>query len=95
MQRLSSDGVTVGRASHRLRNPSKASPEWVAPILEAYLGDSENRAPQVVPLPNDRLGYVEPIILKPLCLTCHGASSGSSIQRRIFARTDSNGLRTP
>lgn len=80
---LSSDGIIVGRASHRLRNPANTSPEWVAPILEAYLGDSENRAPQVVPLPNDRLGYVEPIILKPLCLTCHGASLAPAVAARI------------
>ncbi len=80
---LSSDGIIVGRTSHRLRNPANASPEWVAPVLDAYLDDSENRAPQVVPLPNDRLGYVEPIVLKPLCLTCHGESLAPDVTARI------------
>jgi hypothetical protein len=80
---LSSDGIIVGRASHRLRNPANTSPEWVGPVLDAYLDDSENRAPQVVSLPNDRFGYVEPIVLKPLCLTCHGASLAPAVAARI------------
>jgi len=80
---LSSDGIIVGRSSHRLRNPTNASPKWVAPVLEAYTSSSGDREPRVVPLPNDRLGYVEPILLKPLCLTCHGESLAPDVAARI------------
>ncbi len=69
---LAQDGISLGRSSHRLRNPANSGPEWLAPILQAYLDDSADRMPRIVPLPNNRFGYVEPILLQPLCLTCHG-----------------------
>ena len=69
---LSVDGVMVGRSSHRLRNTENVSPSWAAPLLEAYLDDSDDRKPRVVALSNDRWGYVEPIVMQPLCLACHG-----------------------
>lgn len=80
---LSRDGVRVGRASHRLRNPSNAAPDWVAPILDAYANDPSDRAPRTVSLGNNRSGYVEPIVLQPLCLTCHGDSLAPEVAARI------------
>ena len=80
---LSRDGVRVGRASHRLRNPSNAAPDWVAPILDDYANDPSDRAPRTVPLGDDRSGYVEPIVLQPLCLTCHGESLAPPVAARI------------
>jgi len=69
---LSRDGVRVGRTSHRLRNPANASPEWVQPILDAYLANADDRAPRVAQLGEGRAGYVEPIVMQPLCESCHG-----------------------
>ncbi len=80
---LSRDGVRVGRASHRLRNPSNAAPEWVAPILDAYATDPSDRAPRTVSLGDERSGYVEPIVLQPLCLTCHGQNLAPEVASRI------------
>ena len=80
---LSLDGINVGRASHRLRNPANSSPEWVTPILETYISNSADRAPRVVPLPNQQFGYVEPILLQPLCLTCHGESLDPGVIAQI------------
>jgi hypothetical protein len=71
---LSIDGVRMGRTSHRLRNSENVAPGWVSPVLDGYLADSSDRSPKVVKLPDDRMGYVEPIALQPLCLACHGAS---------------------
>jgi hypothetical protein len=36
-----------------------------------------------VPLPDSRLGYVEPILVQPLCLTCHGDPLAPDIAARI------------
>jgi hypothetical protein len=71
---LSIAGVQMGRTSHRLRNPENSAPEWVVTVLQAYLGDDQDREPRRVRLPDDRLGYVEPIETQPLCLACHGES---------------------
>ena len=80
---LSVDGVNVGRTSHRLRNPANVSPDWVNAVLESYLSEDSERAPVVVPLPGERLGYVEPIVLQPLCLACHGEALAPGIASRI------------
>jgi len=80
---LSVDGIIVGRSSDRLRNPSNTSPGWVRPVLKDWLASSARRDPQVVVLADDRVGYVEPILLKPLCLTCHGNNLSASIASRI------------
>lgn len=74
--------IRLGRTSHRLRNPANSSPEWVSAVMQAYLDDT-NRAPQVVILPEGRLGYAEPIIAQPLCLTCHGEDLAPAVAERI------------
>ena len=68
---LSNDGVRVGRASHKLRNPENSGPDWVRPVLDDYLA-SDHREPVEVALENGYIGYAEPIAVQPLCLTCHG-----------------------
>jgi len=81
--RLSRDGVRVGRTSHRLRNPANAPPDWVRPILDAYLANPSARTPRTTALPNGRSGYVEPILAQPLCLTCHGQALAPDVAARI------------
>ena len=80
---LSVDGVTLGRSSHKLRNPDNAGPDWVAPILDAYVAAKGDLAPQSVSLPEGRTGYVEPILVQPLCLTCHGDVQDPALLERI------------
>ena len=82
-EKLSVDGVVVGRSSHRLRNPRNAAPEWVAPIMQAYVDDVAERAPRSVQLDGDRVGYVEPILVQPVCLACHGDVQDPSLAERI------------
>jgi hypothetical protein len=81
--RVSQDGVVVGRTSHRLRNPANASPDWVSPLLENYVESVGDLAPQLVNLPGDRVGYVEPIITQALCLTCHGETLAPALASKI------------
>ncbi|MBT8088226.1 MAG: DUF3365 domain-containing protein [Gammaproteobacteria bacterium] len=80
---LSVDGVEMGRASHKLRNPANVAPDWVDPILQSYLAANGDRAPAIVSLPDGREGYVEPILLQPLCVTCHGKTLAPNLAARI------------
>jgi hypothetical protein len=80
---LSVDGVRVGRSSHRLRNPSNTPPDWVAPIMDEYRASGSTPSPRAVALGDGRTGYVEPIILQPLCVTCHGNNVPADVQARI------------
>ena len=79
----SREGVRVGRASHRLRNPANVAPDWVEPILARYLASPDSRAPEAVDLGEGRRGYVEPIPLAPLCVTCHGDVLAPALEERI------------
>ena len=79
---LSMDGVLMGRSSHKLRNPDNAPSEWLAPVIESYVG-GDAQEPQVVELADGRHGYVEPIMMQAMCLVCHG----SNIEPGVAART--------
>lgn len=80
---LSVDGVKMGRSSHKLRNPDNAAPDWASPIMQAYLDKASSREPRIVELAGDRWGYVEPIMVQPLCLTCHGSQPAPDVAERI------------
>lgn len=71
-------GVEIGRASDRLRNPANTAPPWVAPLLHDYL-DGAARKPRVVELAEGRAGYVEPILMQPMCLACHGPALDADV----------------
>jgi hypothetical protein len=83
---LSVDGVRVGRSSHRLRNPNNVAPDWVAPILDTYVASAAGRTPRSVALSDNRTGYIEPILLQPLCTTCHGTEIATPVAAEIRAR---------
>lgn len=80
---LSVDGVLVGRSSHRLRNPDNAGPDWVTSVIDSYLADAVNVAPRLVDRPNGRVGYVEPIMIQPMCLVCHGETLSPELAARL------------
>ena len=70
---FSNDDVTMGRSSHKLRNPDNAMPEWVGYLVEPVVKD----------LGDGRYGYAEPIFVEKPCLTCHGANIDSGIAEKI------------
>ena len=78
---LSVDGVVMGRSSHKLRNPDNVAPDWVAPVVDDYLAGQPR--PVSVELGGGRHGYVEPIFMQPLCLTCHGETLAPEVAARI------------
>ncbi len=75
----------VGRTSHKLRNPNNAPKLWMQPLLEGYLTAPDQMEPRVVVLDEDTVGYVEPIYLQPMCVTCHGTAIAPEVQERIRA----------
>ena len=78
---LSVEGVRMGRSSHKLRNPANVAPDWVAPAIESYLA-GETR-PVTVELDDGRQGYIEPIMMQPLCLTCHGQELQPDVEAKL------------
>jgi hypothetical protein len=83
---ISQDGIRVGRTSHRLRNPDNRSPKWARPILEEYLAEPSARTPRSLALADGSVGYVEPIYMQSLCLTCHGESLATDVADEITRR---------
>ena len=70
-QRSARPDVTLGRTSHRLRNPANAPQAWMLPLLDEYRA-GEIDGPRTVDLGPRGTGYVEPIAMQPVCMTCHG-----------------------
>ena len=75
--------IKVGRASQKLRNPSNAAKLWMQPFLQVYETDPERRVPGVVLIDKKTVGYVEPIFVQPLCVTCHGAELAPDLQAKV------------
>ncbi|MDJ0699381.1 MAG: DUF3365 domain-containing protein [Woeseiaceae bacterium] len=80
---LSTNGVRMGRTSHKLRNPANVAPAWAREILETYLEEPEQRKPVTVALGNSLMGHVEPIVAQPMCLVCHGGTIAPDIAQAI------------
>lgn len=77
------EGVEMGRSSHRLRNRGNAPRAWVAPLIEHYVQNPQASAPRMVQVSTGRRGYVEPIYMQAVCLTCHGTDIPPAVARRI------------
>lgn len=85
-----SAGVELGRTSHKLRNPDNAPRTWAEPLLAAYLADPPKQGPDAVQLEDGRVGYVEPIMVQQLCLTCHGSSLAPEVTELLSAHYPSD-----
>jgi hypothetical protein len=51
--------------------------------MQTFLDDPSSREPLAVGLADNRWGYVEPIMLQPLCLTCHGSELAPGVAEQI------------
>ncbi len=82
-EKASSGSARVGRTSRKLRNPANVAKPWMEPFLERYEQDPERREPAVVLIDERTVGYVEPIFVQPLCVTCHGATLAPDLAAKI------------
>lgn len=82
----SKDGVRMGRAAVRRRNPGNRPPPWAAASLDELVRAPKEGAHRTIPLGGGRMGYVEAIVTKPVCLTCHGESTSPAVRARIATR---------
>jgi len=83
VENLSTDKLLVGRTSHRLRNPGNAPQPWLDDQLTRYETAVNPLPPQVMQLPGGNIGYVEPIYVKQICLTCHGENLRPELLERL------------
>ena len=94
---LSIDGVRMGRTSHKLRNPGNVAPDWATDVMHSYLADASARKPVTTELGNGRIGHVEPILLQPMCITCHGEAIAPEIEELLseaYPEDRATGFRT-
>ena len=90
-QDMSQDGWTIGRSSHRLRNPDNAPDAYTAAVIEDFLGqiaDGAAPADLVATTITEENGQrvfrmVKAIPTAKLCLNCHG---GDDVKPGIVAR---------
>lgn len=78
--------IEVGRTSLKLRNPKNAPRDWMKPHLNKFKdwkpGDSiEKRL--LINLGPHRYGYLEPIYVQGICLSCHGKFVTTDIKKEI------------
>ncbi len=65
----SEHGVTIGRTSHRLRNPENRAPAWAEDVVADGLDGTF-----FFKGPGGELGVMRPIMVAAPCLGCHGAT---------------------
>jgi hypothetical protein len=82
-QEASSSTVEVGRSSNKLRNPANAPKPWMKPLLDRYANHPDQREPVAVLIDQHTVGYVEPIFVQPLCVTCHGAQIAPDVKAKL------------
>lgn len=82
-QKASSSSVKVGRSSNKLRNPKNAPEPWMKPLLERYENHPDQREPVAVLIDEHTVGYVEPIFVQPLCVTCHGDNLAPDLKAKL------------
>ncbi|WP_374763016.1 Tll0287-like domain-containing protein [Yunchengibacter salinarum] len=96
-------GWTVGRTSHRLRNPANAPDAWEREGLRAFMlqiARGRDAATLERTLARERDGsrtfrYMKPIIMGDVCTLCHGTSLSPDIQAaldRLYPADEATGF---
>jgi hypothetical protein len=82
---------TVGRTSHKIRNPANAPDEWEAMVLEEFqqravageMPDTMERAELVESTGSRTYRYMKAIPVGEICLTCHGSNIDPELNAKI------------
>jgi hypothetical protein len=82
---LSRDGVVVGRATRKPRNPQNEASGWQATALATFEKMHADKTQLAgtsfsIRLPDGRVAYAEPLVVQELCLACHGTNVASDVQ---------------
>ncbi|MFO0659278.1 MAG: DUF3365 domain-containing protein [Polyangiaceae bacterium] len=76
--------VKVGRATDKPRNAANEAKGWKQSAMHYFASlpklDGEFYA---VPLPGGVTGYAEPIVIQPMCLTCHGKELSGDVKELL------------
>jgi hypothetical protein len=68
-------GVKIRRTSDKIRNPKDAPTEREREVIEQYQQEKaagKELKPLVEAIDPHTVAYYQPILIQPLCLTCHG-----------------------
>jgi hypothetical protein len=82
---LSKDGIRVGRATRKPRDPANEAAGWQADALAHFERMHEGKQPLAGAsftrrLDDGRGAYAEPLVIQELCVTCHGDSLATDVQ---------------
>ncbi len=88
---LSTDGWTIGRSSHKLRNPANAPDAFTAAAIEDFLAKiADGATPQqlvatgITEENGQRVFHmVKAIPTGKLCLNCHGATVAPGVEEKL------------
>ncbi len=69
-----SEGIRVSRVSDKTRNPDNALKEMDIAVWQDYLAlaAKKDSLKSVVISGNSEVNYYKPILMQPMCLSCHG-----------------------
>ena len=87
---LATDGVKVGRATRKPRNPDNAATGWQAEALAEFeaaaaAGTKLDGLHYLRQLPDGQTRYAEPLVVQALCTKCHGAAIAPDVQAAVAA----------
>jgi hypothetical protein len=83
---LSREGVAVGRATRKPRNPNNRASGWTADALasfEARPAAELASAKFSRVLPDGKIGYAEPLVIQELCTNCHGTAIADGVKAEL------------
>lgn len=83
-KKFEKERLSLGRTSHKIRNPKNTPTEWMKPLLEEFKNSSAaNPIEGKIVKGEGYMAYVEPIYVKGICLTCHGQGIPDAIVEGI------------
>lgn len=85
---LATDGMTVGRATRKPRNPANAVAGWQVEALAEFEAAAAAGKPldglhYLRQLPDGQTRYAEPLVVQALCTKCHGAAIAPEVQAAL------------
>ncbi len=87
LKKFQEERLSLGRTSHKIRNPKNMPADWIIPIIEEYKNSTAgNPMEGKVVKGQGYMAYVEPIYVKALCLTCHGKDVPDALKEGIQAK---------